>query len=97
MSEQFRIQRPNAVVLEKSSHDDADINAQRIAAVRHFSSLMGRDVQEEHETKNESDDSDSNVITDVNFQLQKKSKKRFIIRLSIISKRKMLKPQVKKR
>ena len=27
VSEQFRIQRPNAVVLEKSSHDDADINA----------------------------------------------------------------------
>ena len=33
--------KPNGVVLERSSYDDADINAQRIAALRHFSTKLG--------------------------------------------------------
>ena len=36
--------QPNAVALEKSSYDDADINAQRIAAVRQFASALDAGV-----------------------------------------------------
>ena len=32
--------QPNAVVLEKSSHDEADINAQRFAALRQFAERL---------------------------------------------------------
>jgi len=35
--------KPNGVVLEKSSYDDADINTQRVAALRHFSAKLGAD------------------------------------------------------
>ena len=36
--------RPNAVVLEKSSYDDADINAQRITALHHFANKLDRHI-----------------------------------------------------
>jgi hypothetical protein len=38
--------KPNGVVLERSSYDDADINAQRIAALRHFSTKLGLPQEE---------------------------------------------------
>ena len=36
--------RPNAVVLEKSSYDEADINAQRISALRTFAEQLRADI-----------------------------------------------------
>ena len=36
--------RPNAVVLEKSSYDDADINAQRVRALHHIAESLGVDI-----------------------------------------------------
>ena len=45
----FDMQKPNAVVLEKSSCDESDINAQRIAAVRVFASKLDVPIPEEVE------------------------------------------------
>ena len=42
--ERLRDEKPNGVVGEKSSFDDADINAQRIAALRHLCAELGQDV-----------------------------------------------------
>ena len=42
--ERLRDEKPNGVVGEKSSYDDADINAQRIAALRHLCAELGADV-----------------------------------------------------
>ena len=36
--------RPNAVVLEKSSYDEADINAQRISALRTFAEQLRAEI-----------------------------------------------------
>ena len=47
MADRLQTQKPNAVVLEKSSYDDADINAQRIAAVRHFASRLDYNFEED--------------------------------------------------
>ena len=38
--------QPNAVLLEKNSFDEADINAQRIAAIRHFADRLCDDATE---------------------------------------------------
>jgi hypothetical protein len=45
VARRFDEQKPNAVVLEKSSYDEADINAQRIAAVRHLATKLDRDME----------------------------------------------------
>ena len=45
----FELQKPNGVVLEKSSHDESDINAQRIAAVQHFARKLDVEMEEEHQ------------------------------------------------
>ena len=41
----LNITKPNAVVLEKSSFDDADINAQRIRALQHLTQNLGVQIQ----------------------------------------------------
>ena len=49
VKETFKFQKPNAVVLEKSSQDESDINTQRIAALRHFASKLDVVVEDEPE------------------------------------------------
>ena len=43
-AEQLARERPNAEVNEKSSYDDADVNAQRIAALHHLTEKLGVSV-----------------------------------------------------
>ena len=52
---EFKVAKPNGVVMEKSGSDEADINAQRIAAVRHFASKLGANVEAECDLDQTSD------------------------------------------
>ena len=49
--------RPNGVVLEKTSHDEAHTNAQRIEAVHRFAEKLGKLCP--HRTKKTTQDKDT--------------------------------------
>ena len=68
VKKEFEYAKPNGVVLEKSGSDEGDINAQRIAAVRHFASKLGASVEADCELDQTSD-------SDGGEDKQQKSKK----------------------
>ena len=70
--EEFKVQKPNAVVLEKSSTDDGDINAQRIAAVRHFASRLDIEMQDEFPGEADSDGDQQGEQTPSDAALKKR-------------------------
>ena len=61
------VDKPNGVVLEKSSHDDADTNASRIAALHHLSRKLGQEP-EANDSSSEEDSSSSGSESEKNTQ-----------------------------
>ena len=55
-SDNFACMRPNAVVLEKSSAEESDINAQRIAALQSVVARLGETQEFSEDDGSESED-----------------------------------------
>ena len=60
VARQLSTMKPNGVVLEKSSYDEADINAQRIAALQHFTQRLNGELEANGDASSESSDAEEN-------------------------------------
>jgi hypothetical protein len=63
IARRLAVTRPNGVVMEKSSNDEADIQAQRITALRHFARKFAKGV-EDSDSGGDDNEAEGRGITD---------------------------------